>query len=440
MVCKLTTLRHILILTNILAICMARGIFISLLPPFYPPEALKRGATPTQYGFVFGISNLPIVLFSHIFGKYGNCAKICFITGSLLGGISGFVFGFLTEINDADSFIGLSYFLRFLEGVGGAMAWSSGIGILIKIFPNNIARTLSWTESSWSMGYLIGPAIGAGLYEAGGFMFPFFFIGTLIIMTSLPLICVIPNGNTIPTESQNDESMLLVKCESNENLDRNKQLKSHCDPDNGSQETSLGIWTIFSSRELIFCLSDIFSAECGIGMLESMLGPHMTKTGASTLEIGMSFLALGCCHCIGNILVGWAIDKVGYPTHFSLAGEVMFMMASTFVGPLSFIPMEPTKHLIQCMMALVGLAHSTIACSSFVRVHKQVLRMGFTDDIRTYVMISGTWTSFFALGLMVGSTLSGFIVDLVGFRCTTIFFFFLYSTLAIFNTISCMLS
>ena len=211
-----------------------------------------------------------------------------------------------------------------------------------------------------------------------------------------------------------------------------------CDPDIGSKQIYLGIWTIFGSLELIFSLSDIFGAQCGIGMLESMLGPHMAEVGASTMEIGISFLTLGCCHCIGSILVGWAIDKVGYPTYFSLAGEVMFMTAFTFVGPLCFLPMEPTKRIIQCLLALVGLAHSTISCSSFARVHRQVIRMGFTDDISTYVMISGTWTSFYSLGLLVGSTLSGFLVDFVGFRCTTILFFVLYATLAFFNIISCM--
>ena len=40
-------------------------------------------------------------------------------------------------------------------------------------------------------------------------------------------------------------------------------------------------------------------------------------------------------------------------------------------------------------MALAGFAYSCMVVSSFSRVQKQVLDMGFADDINTKVMISG---------------------------------------------------
>ena len=44
---------------------------------------------------------------------------------------------------------------------------------------------------------------------------------------------------------------------------------------------------------------------------------------------------------------------------------------------------------IQAMMALAGFAYSALVCSSFSRAQKRVIEMGFSDDINTYVMISG---------------------------------------------------
>ena len=47
------------------------GLLLSLQPPFYPLEAELKGATPSQYGFVFGIPFdiifpiVKIVLFVH---------------------------------------------------------------------------------------------------------------------------------------------------------------------------------------------------------------------------------------------------------------------------------------------------------------------------------------------------------------------------------------
>ena len=49
---------------------------------------------------------------------------------------------------------------------------------------------------------------------------------------------------------------------------------------------------------------DLFAGLCGVGMIESMLEPHLRETGASTLTIGLSFLGFGCCYMIGNIVFG----------------------------------------------------------------------------------------------------------------------------------------
>jgi len=54
-------------------------------------------------------------------------------------GVSGFLFAFLPYTGHVGWFIGLSYLLRFMEGVGTAMAWSSSLGILMKIFPNKVS-------------------------------------------------------------------------------------------------------------------------------------------------------------------------------------------------------------------------------------------------------------------------------------------------------------
>ena len=44
------------------------------------------GATPAEYGFVFGIANLSLFIFSPFFGKYGPKigTKLCFNFGAVL--------------------------------------------------------------------------------------------------------------------------------------------------------------------------------------------------------------------------------------------------------------------------------------------------------------------------------------------------------------------
>ena len=94
---------------------------------------------------------------------------------------------------------------RFLEGLGTAMAWSSALGILMKIFPNNGAQIMSWTQTCFGLGYMVGPGVGTALYIMGGFMLPFVVISILSISFSIVLAISIPNGLKNEEEGPKDE-------------------------------------------------------------------------------------------------------------------------------------------------------------------------------------------------------------------------------------------
>ena len=106
---------------------------ISLQPPFYPSEAEKKGAKPTevskkkcqiynplkiwfffQYGSVFGAFYLGAFLFCPISGQIGRKIgpKVLCISGAMIQAICTVIFGFLEDVNDKDEFIGFSIALR----------------------------------------------------------------------------------------------------------------------------------------------------------------------------------------------------------------------------------------------------------------------------------------------------------------------------------------
>ena len=75
-------------------------------------KAVKMGATPAQYGFVFGIANLSLFLFSPVFGKYGTKfgPKLCFNFGAVLQVYDMFL---CTTSDIVYSFV-ILFLLRFL--------------------------------------------------------------------------------------------------------------------------------------------------------------------------------------------------------------------------------------------------------------------------------------------------------------------------------------
>ena len=124
-----------------LLVYVALGLLISLQPTFYPSEAELKGAKPSEYGLVFGIANLSLFIFSPVFGKFASRIglKTCFNVGAIMQGVSGLSFAFVPYLDNVAIFLSLSYVLRFLEGLGTAMAWSSSLGILTDIFPDKVS-------------------------------------------------------------------------------------------------------------------------------------------------------------------------------------------------------------------------------------------------------------------------------------------------------------
>ena len=71
-----------------------------------------------------------------------------------------------------------------------------------------------------------------------------------------------------------------------------------------------------------------------------------------------------------------------------------------------------------CIASLVahaiGFAASLVA--GFAVAHREAIECGFPDNLDTYALISGLWTSAFALGAFIGPTFAGILVDKCTFR------------------------
>lgn len=68
---------------------------VSLQAPFFPAEAEDKGATPSQYGLVFGVYELVIVVISPLCGKLMGVISPNFLiqAGLMLTGVSTILFG-----------------------------------------------------------------------------------------------------------------------------------------------------------------------------------------------------------------------------------------------------------------------------------------------------------------------------------------------------------
>ena len=109
------------------------GFMASIMAPFLPVEAEAQGASPSQFGPIFGIIHLALFIISPVMGKVvtrWGLARV-FKTGLILISFTSVTFGLLTFVADSSLFLVLAYTLRIVEGIGGSALWTSMLALLL---------------------------------------------------------------------------------------------------------------------------------------------------------------------------------------------------------------------------------------------------------------------------------------------------------------------
>lgn len=378
-----------LVVFSIAQFCNA--VCVSLQAPFYPAEAEKKGATATQYGLVFGIFELTVFLVSPIYGRFMSRwgPKLINNAGILTVSVMCILFGFLDRLESTETFIGFSFAVRIVEAMGNAAFVTSSFSIIAKEFPKNVGAAFAAMETFFGMGLIVGPTVGGALYELGGYTLPFVSLGSVLLCAAIMTSCCLPSsGAEANSESQNSRGQFLAAL----------RLPS-----------------------IILACFAIMSASISIGFLQATLEPHLRPLHLSPLKLGLMFVLNGSTYALTAPCWGWLCDKRLAPRVVTTFGAVVVVISFMFVGPMPFLALETTLPLCITSLVIHGVGFGAELVSTFAGAHRDVLANGFPDDLNTYGLVSGIWTSTFALGCFVGPSVGGVLLDAIGFKWATVF-------------------
>ena len=125
--------RLILITGLIMTLNIIWGFLVSIQLPFFPIEAKRKGASPSEFDPVFGVVNLAELITSPFVSKLVKRFKLrnIFILGVVLLSVASNTFGLLVFLNDTTGFLVAAYILRIMEGVAGALLWPAMLSPLL---------------------------------------------------------------------------------------------------------------------------------------------------------------------------------------------------------------------------------------------------------------------------------------------------------------------
>ncbi|XP_072935433.1 MFS-type transporter SLC18B1-like [Epargyreus clarus] len=371
------------------------AVCVALQAPFYPQEAEKKGCRATEYGLVFGIFELVVFLISPVYGAHLNRIgpRLLFNGGIFTTGTCAILFGLLDKVEDHIPFITLSFVIRIIEAMGNAAFLTASFAIIAKEFPNNVATMFASLETFFGLGLIVGPTLGGALYAKGGYSLPFAVLGFALFCTAIMSYLTLP-------KMSDDEDV---------------------------KPTGPSMFTLLKIPGVSLAAISIVSTSMSIVFLQATFEPHLRQFHFSPIVLGLMFVINGGVYALSAPAWGWLCDHPAIkPKYVTVIGCLFVAGAFVLIGPAPFIDMPTILWMTILGLVLHGLGMGSQLVASFSDALSTAIANGLPNSIETYGLVSGMWTSTFALGAFIGPTVSGFLFDSIGFRKSTLFIFVLH--------------
>lgn len=395
-----TTSRERWLLVSMALMNFFASTCFSLLAPFYPAEAAKKGVSTTVTGFIFGVFELVIFLSAPIFGNYITRigSKFMFSSGVFVCGGCAILFGVLDKCPDGTIYIVMCFCCRTIEALGCAAYITALFAITASVFPNNVSTVVGALETFSGIGMMAGPAVGGALYTAGGFGLPFFVMGGIVIIYGLFCLYLMP-----PVKDTH-----------------NKLSKPF-------------YYLLLSPLAVVTGVSIVIGAF-SLGFLDPSLAPHLSKLNLNTWQIGLMFLIAPGVYALTAPIWGWISDSKGYVKTMMIVGNSLSVLAFLMLGPTKLIPFFPFElWFVIIALMIIGLMVGCGLIPTFKGILQGAFQIGMPENFDTHGIVSGFFNSCFSLGAFLGPTVGNAIVGVTDFSwaATAVAGLFLFGALLV---------
>ncbi|KAF7670061.1 hypothetical protein LDENG_00084510 [Lucifuga dentata] len=374
--------QQILTLISVASVNFSSMICYSILGPFFPNEAVKKGASQTEVGLIFGCYAICNLIGSLLFGKYivQIGAKFMLVAGLFVSSVCTILFGILDRVPSGAAFIALCFVVRSIDATGFAAAMTSSFAMTAKIFPNNVATVLGLLEIFTGLGLIIGPPIGGWLYQSFGYEVPFLLLGCLLLLMVPFNIFVLPNVGGVPSKDS--------------------------------------FFRLLTHGKIILICYVMFTLSAGLGFLDATLSLFaMKRFGLSAGYVGLIMLGLSLPYCLGSPLIGYFTDK--YPVNrswFMVVGGITTGVSFWLLGPVPIFHIPSQLWLTVFMLGLIGFSLCMTAIPTFPEIIICAYELGFEEGLSTLGMVSGLFAAVWCLGMFYGPIVGGIITQHLSFE------------------------
>ncbi len=353
-------------------VCLATFIDLvaySIAVPVLPDLATRLGASPTMIGMLFGSFGLTLMAVSIPMGRISDRLgrKVPMVVGMATLALATLLFAFVRGLP------GL-FIARLIQGAADGVTWVVGLALIADLYPSaERGRIMGIVMACTSFGFTIGPSVGGWLYELGGMTLPFTAVaiaaaanGVLMAVLKLPM----PAPDSEPA----------------------------------SFRTVLGVPAVFT------CIVAAIAGSATLTMLEPVLPlVFESRLGLGPARVGLLFGLASFLSIVVHPIYGRLSDAYG-----GRRVTAVGLLASACLLPLMPLAWHPASAAI--VMLALWAALSMIVTPSLAFIADAATAAG----LESFGVVYGAYNVAWAVGMLGGPALGGFLLESVGFGLLTL--------------------
>ncbi|BAD86436.1 predicted permease, major facilitator superfamily [Thermococcus kodakarensis KOD1] len=342
---------------------------ISLTNPIVSPFAITLGASPFLVGLVAGVTSFVSLVSKPVGGLIGDRGYRLemMIAGNVLSLISGLLY----VVSAYTSNIVLFAFSRALHGFSMGIFFPSSLSTAVDLAPpGRVGETLGWRGMMFSLGNIIGPALGGYLSDYLGFAGAFSFVSLFSLLGAGFVIPVWKEVGRITGDEESSGGSV-------------------------SYRALLKVSFVFTSLALLF-----FSAS--YSGITTYLPAFYKYLGFPQRTFGLYMMVVGASSFATRLVGGKTADRIG-PVPVSFGGILVVITGYVF---LNYRILPPESYISAVLIgAGFGLSVPAMQMMALAPLPGKIRAMG-----------SSIYTMFFDLGTLGGQVALGYVADLRGYE------------------------
>jgi multidrug resistance protein len=336
----------------------------SIAVPVLPDIGRRFGAGPSLIGILFASFGLTVLTTSVPMGALSDRTgrKLPLVAGLVALAVSSVLFAFAPSLS-------WLFAARLVQGAADAVTWVVGFAVIADLYTvDERGKVMGLVMSGTTFGFMIGPTAGGWLYEQGGAATPY------LVVAGLSILCAI--------------GLMLLPL-----------------PKAPADHQPIPIATIGRVPAVAVCAIAVIVGGGTIAMLEPILSLYLSGAiGLGPARIGLVFGAGAIVAAFLHPVSGRIADRVG--------GRRLTLAGLAAVGAtLPLLALTGSFRAALIAYPIVAIAIAMLVTPSLTYMADAVS----TTGERSFGVAYGIYNFAWAVGLLIGPALGGFLFERMGF-------------------------